>query len=59
MTVTDPNLFTVIQLKEFLRIKKLSAKGTKTELIKRLSDTDPYFWEKLDDPLTSNGVPIQ
>ena len=41
MSSMKPATFTVIELKEQLRVIGLTTAGTKTELIARLTETDP------------------
>lgn len=40
-TISDPGVFSVVQLREFLRARGLSATGPKTELVARLMEADP------------------
>lgn len=50
--MSDPSIFNVIQLKDFLRTRALSTTGTKPELIARLMDADPsgeWMGERSED----------
>lgn len=48
MALKSPNEYTVVELKEFLRIRNLDIAGVKAELVQRLTDFEPIIWDSLN-----------